>query len=557
MIAAQHDHRWTERPVLSGLVGATSFLLPIVVSAAAAIAVSRILPRPDGLGAAILWWGGLTAVTVLALMLVDRLARRLLPLAALLRMSMLFPDRAPSRFRVAFRAGTVRALERRVQHARTHGLHDEPAKAAEKILTLAAALSAHDRKTRGHSERVRAFTDLLATEMKLAPEDRDRLRWAALLHDIGKLGVSPAILNKQGEPDEDEWAVIHRHPEEGARLVSPLRSWLGDWAAAIEHHHEKWDGSGYPAGLSGEEISLGARIVAVADSYEVMTAVRSYKKSLSAAEARRELAKCAGSHFDPVVVRAFLNVSLGRLRWAMGPIAWLVELPFVGGLPRAAVGAAAPASPATAGMATAALAVGTLGMAGWMSAEDPTVATATEQTPPATSQVGGIEIERDDGLERLVVTPATGGHADAASGGDTAPPSVASAADTAPATDPLPPPARGAEPPPTTPRERVLGESYEAPTTTRSAPPPTAAAPAGRTGGTPPPPAPQPAERGRQDDGERRDRPVEDAGADDRDDGGDDGDADEKECEASERGLERGAAEDHPYCDFQGLRDDG
>jgi putative nucleotidyltransferase with HDIG domain len=151
----------------------------------------------------------------------------------------------------------------------------------------------------------------LASQLRIQDEDRDRLRWAALLHDIGKLHVPARILNKPGRPEPREWESLKAHPAAGARIARPLLSWLGPWADAIEQHHERFDGGGYPNGLEREGISLAARIVSVADSFEVMTAARSYKKPMSVPAARRELAACAGGQFDTAIVRAFLNVWVG------------------------------------------------------------------------------------------------------------------------------------------------------------------------------------------------------------------------------------------------------
>jgi putative nucleotidyltransferase with HDIG domain len=197
------------------------------------------------------------------------------------------------------------------------------------ILALVGAISQHDRRTRGHAERTRAYTDLLATELALPPDDRDKLRWAALLHDIGKLSVPAEILNKPSRLTEDEFATVKQHPIEGMKMIAPIRDWLGPWAMTIEHHHERWDGSGYPAGLSGTEISLGARIVSVADAYDVMVSGRSYKQKLSHSEARAEVARHSGAQFDPRVVRALMEISIGRLRWITGPLAGLADLPLI------------------------------------------------------------------------------------------------------------------------------------------------------------------------------------------------------------------------------------
>jgi HD-GYP domain-containing protein (c-di-GMP phosphodiesterase class II) len=349
------EGRWQGRPLLSGLVLVAAHGIPIAAAVATSAILSRRFHEPSSWMAAVGQWSLLLAASTVVLLIVDRASKRLLPLAALLKLSMLFPDAAPKRLSVARKSGSVRNLQSRLEEAKALGADDEPTRAAEVILALVGALHAHDRHTRGHSERVRWFTDLIAEELKLPPADRDRLRWASLLHDIGKLHVSPKILNKPGKLVRREWRHIHRHPENGARIVAPLAPWLGEWAATVMQHHERYDGTGYPNRLKGEEISLGARIVAVADAYEVMTAVRSYKKAASASTARKELTASAGSHFDPAIVRAFLNISIGRLRWVTGPVAWVAQIPFIGWVPRLAEGAAAVGGQAAGAVGTAAV----------------------------------------------------------------------------------------------------------------------------------------------------------------------------------------------------------
>ena len=403
------ETRWRGRPVLGALVRAGAYLVPVVCSVLVGALMSRALPTPQGAIGIAGWWLAVLASSGATVMVVERAARRLLPLGALLSLSLAFPDRAPSRFRMAVRAGGTRRLEERIAAARGDGPDATPTDAAAAILELATLLNTHDRRTRGHSERVRVFSDLLGEELQLPEDDRDRLRWAALLHDIGKLSVPASILNKPGKPTDDEWAVLQGHPDEGETFLAPLQGWLGPWTTAATQHHERWDGTGYPNGLAGHDISLAARIVSVADSYEVMTATRAYKRPMSADAARAELARCAGTQFDPVIVRAFLGISLGRLRFAAGPLAWLAQIPFLGEIPRLAtaggampsVTLAAQTSMATAAMATAATAA-TVGVA------MPPAETETEPAAAVTVETGVLgEAEQRDAGAAVVVTTTT------------------------------------------------------------------------------------------------------------------------------------------------------
>lgn len=327
-------------------------ITPAAAAIAAGAATSGLLPTPIGVGWALRWWFLVVAVPLAVFVVTDRTARRALPLAALLRMALVFPDRAPHRLAVARRSAPTRHLQPSAGKVVAEAT-DRRTGAAGQIVGLVARLNAHDRRTRGHSERVRLYTDLLAEELRLPAADRDRLRWAALLHDIGKLGVPASLLNKAGRPDPTEWAAIRRHPIQGSVLAAPLADWLGDWYGAIEDHHEKWDGTGYPRGKRGADISYAGRIVAVADSYEAMTAARSYSRPMSHQAALRVLAMDAGTHFDPDVVRAFIGAPVRRLRAVGGPLALLGQIPFLSSVPGLTQLATATTS-AAAGLTTAA-----------------------------------------------------------------------------------------------------------------------------------------------------------------------------------------------------------
>lgn len=315
--------------MLAAILRLVIFLVPIAAALGVSALIRPHLPQSRTWPERIWWWGLLLLVSMSVAITVERVGRRFIPLIMLLKLSMLFPNQAPSRFAVARQAGSVKRLRAQLDALEGDQRAGEESLSAATILALSTALQAHDRQTRGHAERVRVFTDLLGEELKLGKAERYRLRWAALLHDIGKLTVAPEILNKPGKLNDHEWDVIRGHPLEGARIAAPLLEWLGPWAGAIAEHHERFDGKGYPAELAGPDISVAGRIVAVADAYDTMTAARSYKKPMAVRAARQELVRCAGGQFDPTVVRAFLAISVPLLLWKTGPLSFLVQLPFL------------------------------------------------------------------------------------------------------------------------------------------------------------------------------------------------------------------------------------
>ena len=174
------------------------------------------------------------------------------------------------------------------------------------VRVLADAIEAKDRFLRGHAEEVSRYVAAVADRLGLEPEQREQLVYSSLLHDIGKIGISERILIKPAALTPEERSVIQLHPRIGYRLVQQVPA-LRSTEMAILHHHERWDGDGYPAGLRGEEIPLEARIIAVADAFSAMTADRPYRQRMSLEEACAELERCAGSQFDPVVVRLFVE----------------------------------------------------------------------------------------------------------------------------------------------------------------------------------------------------------------------------------------------------------
>ncbi|MEW5921895.1 MAG: HD domain-containing phosphohydrolase [Bacillota bacterium] len=180
------------------------------------------------------------------------------------------------------------------------------------LQALTAALEAKDTYTRGHSVRVARLAQACARVLGLSDEEQEQLYLAALLHDIGKIGVPESILLKHGPLEPAEWDEVKSHPVVGVRIVEPA-GFPPQVVAAIRHHHENYGGGGYPDGLAGEEIPLLARIIGVADAYDAMTSDRPYRRPRTAEEAKEELRRKAGRQFDPLVVEAFLRIPAPEL----------------------------------------------------------------------------------------------------------------------------------------------------------------------------------------------------------------------------------------------------
>ncbi|MFI2375942.1 HD domain-containing phosphohydrolase [Streptomyces sp. NPDC018964] len=191
--------------------------------------------------------------------------------------------------------------------------HQERAAHQATIRALVQAVDIKDGYTRGHSERVGRASMMIARELGMDDERVEVLRFAGILHDVGKLGVPTRLLTKNGPLTPEERRVIELHPEYGHEMVRGI-SFLGEARAAVLHHHERLDGAGYPYGLTGSQIPESARVVAVADAFDAMTSTRSYSRARPVSVALEELRRCAGTHFDPRMVAALIR-AIGRDGW--------------------------------------------------------------------------------------------------------------------------------------------------------------------------------------------------------------------------------------------------
>ena len=204
---------------------------------------------------------------------------------------------------------TRRALQRK--HTERFKLALETSQ--ESVLdALLSALNTRDTEAQGHTERVTAYTMEIADTLKLPPSQSYHIERGALLHDIGKVGISDRILLKPDKLTREEWTEMRRHPVIGYEMCAKIEM-LRQSAQIVQHHHEWWDGTGYPAGLKGQEIPMGARIFAIADALDAMTSDRPYRSAVSLSAARQEIFNCAGKQFDPAIVKVFLTIPEARL----------------------------------------------------------------------------------------------------------------------------------------------------------------------------------------------------------------------------------------------------
>jgi HD-GYP domain-containing protein (c-di-GMP phosphodiesterase class II) len=177
----------------------------------------------------------------------------------------------------------------------------------ETVKALSEALDAKDKYTAGHSYRVMEYSVCIAQNMKLAEEDIQRLKKSALLHDLGKIGIPDVILHKKSMLSDEELAVIRVHSEIGANILKSVGSFK-DLVPSVFHHHERFDGKGYPHGIQGEDIPLNARIIAIADSFDAVTSDRPYRKAFPRETVLAELEQNKGVQFDPHITNIFIEI---------------------------------------------------------------------------------------------------------------------------------------------------------------------------------------------------------------------------------------------------------
>ena len=297
----------------SFVLRAAIFLVPAALGFAIAYAILTLMSPYQSTFEHIVWFVIAVVISwVTSILLADSM-RALVTNTSLYRQANNFDTEVEELFGSSMREGNTKAVKKA---AVRKGLDGE---FIDDVLDLLGQLGRHERSTRGHSERVRAYASLIGREIGLSDDEMESLNWTALLHDIGKLDVPSWILTTEEPPTPDEWAVLKRHPEAANARLRRLERVLGDsiYDGAL-YHHERWDGAGYPFRLEAGEIPLYGRITAIADAFDVMTHARSYKEPLPIPLAREELMSNAGTHFDPDLVAAFVRIGDEDLRAIRG-----------------------------------------------------------------------------------------------------------------------------------------------------------------------------------------------------------------------------------------------
>ena len=196
---------------------------------------------------------------------------------------------------------------------------DAEARLLDIVESLITSVEAKDPYTSGHSKRVCRYSEMIAIELGISGRELDEIAVGAALHDVGKLGIPEQVLRKPSRLDEEEWQLMQSHPKVGARIIDSFNQ-SPAVLHMIFHHHEHWNGKGYPAGLSGEAIPFPARVVAVADALDAMTSARSYQRNRTVAEAVAEIQRSAGRQFDPAIVAAISRIPIEELE-EVAPVA--------------------------------------------------------------------------------------------------------------------------------------------------------------------------------------------------------------------------------------------
>jgi len=204
-------------------------------------------------------------------------------------------------------ATTEPHLDRRIMQFAQDGFVKNGSSQMDFVRVLVATIERRDPYTWGHSQRVSEQSFLLAERLHLSGDEMTQIQLAAYLHDIGKIGINDSYIYKRGKLTDLEWTMMKKHPEMAVELLEPL-ALSPSTISIIRHHHERFNGKGYPDGLRGKEIPLGARIVGTCDSYDAMTSDRPYRKALSKSESISELKRCSGSQFDPEIIPVFIEV---------------------------------------------------------------------------------------------------------------------------------------------------------------------------------------------------------------------------------------------------------